>query len=66
MVGLVRRRGAWIANVAGLFAVVGLGTLPGLVLTDYVLVGIEHVAGLEAAVATDRATESPRVLWRLG
>src|SRR5688572_8127246 len=49
MVGLVRRRGGWIANVAGLFAVLGLSTLPGLVLTDYMLVGVEHVAGLDAA-----------------
>jgi hypothetical protein len=58
MVGLVRRRGAWIANVAGLFAVVGLSTLPGLVLTDYVLVGVEHAAGLDAAVAAEAATEN--------
>ena len=58
MVGLVRRRGAWIANVAGLFAVVGLSTLPGLVLTDYILVGVEHAAGLDAAVASEAATEN--------
>ena len=35
MVGLVRRRGAWIANLAGVLAVLGLSTLPGLVLVDY-------------------------------
>jgi hypothetical protein len=58
MVGLARRRGAWIANVAGLFAVLGLSTLPGLVLTDYVLVGVEHVAGLDAASKIDAATEN--------
>jgi hypothetical protein len=29
MVGLVRRWGAWIANLAGLLAVLGLSTLPG-------------------------------------
>ena len=57
MVGLVRRRGGWIANVAGLFAIIGLSTLPGLVLTDYVLVGVEHVAGLDAAVNAEAATE---------
>ena len=33
MVGLVRRRGAWIANLAGLLAVLGLSTLPGLYLS---------------------------------
>ncbi len=58
MVGLVRGRGAWIANVAGVFAVVGFSLLPGLVLTDYVLVGVEHAAGLDAAFASQTATES--------
>jgi hypothetical protein len=58
MVGLVRRRGGWIANVAGLFAVLGLSTLPGLVLNDYVLVGVEHVAGLDAASDASAATEN--------
>jgi len=57
MVGLVRRRGGWIANLAGLFAVLGLSTLPGLVLTDYMLVGVEHVAGLDAATRASDATE---------
>jgi len=57
MVGLVRGRGGWLANVAGLFAVVGLSTLPGLVLSDYILVGVEHVAGLDAASAADAATQ---------
>jgi len=58
MVGLVRRRGVWIANVAGLLAVLGLSTLPGLVLTDYMLVGVEHVAGLDAASDASAATEN--------
>jgi hypothetical protein len=58
MVGLVRRRGGWIANVAGLFAVLGLSTLPGLVLIDYMLVGVEHVAGLDAAFDAGAATEN--------
>jgi hypothetical protein len=57
MVGLVRRRGAWIANLAGLLAVLGLSTLPGLVLLDYFSVAVEHVSGLEAAVNTEDALE---------
>jgi hypothetical protein len=57
MVGLVRRRGAWIANVAGLLAVLGLSTLPGLVLLDYFSVGVEHVAGVEVAFNGQTATE---------
>jgi hypothetical protein len=57
MVGLVRRRGAWIANLAGLLAVLGLSTLPGLVFLDYYDVAVVHVAGLEAAVTAGDAIE---------
>jgi hypothetical protein len=60
MVGLVRRRGAWIANLAGLLAVLGLSTLPGLVFLDYFSVAVAHVAGLEAAVnARDAVQKLP-------
>jgi hypothetical protein len=51
LVGLVRGRGAWLANLAGLCAVVGLTTLPGLVLIDYHDVATANVAGLSVAVA---------------
>jgi hypothetical protein len=54
MVGLVRRRGAWIANLAGLLAVLGLSTLPGLVFIDYFSVAVEHVAFL-SRLSTPRA-----------
>ncbi len=57
MVGLVRGRGAWIANIAGILAVIGLSTLPGLVLLDYFSVGVEHVAGLETAFASQNEVE---------
>jgi hypothetical protein len=57
MVGLVRRRGAWIANLAGLLAVLGLSTLPGLVFLDYFDVAVVHTAGLEAAVNAGDAIE---------
>ena len=57
MVGLVRRRGAWIANLAGLLAVLGLSTLAGLVFLDYFDVAVVHAAGLEAAVNTGDAVE---------
>jgi hypothetical protein len=58
MVGLVRGRGAWIANVAGVLAVLGLSTLPGLVLSDYLTVAVEHVAGLDTAVDAQNEVES--------
>jgi hypothetical protein len=54
---VLRRQGAWIANLAGLLAVLGLSTLPGLVFIDYFAVAVEHVAGLEAAVNAEGAVE---------
>jgi hypothetical protein len=57
MVGLVRRRGAWIANLAGLLAVLGLSTLPGLAFLDYYDVAVVQTAGLEAAVNAGDAVE---------
>jgi hypothetical protein len=58
MVGLVRRRGAWIANLAGVLAVLGLSTLAGLVFLDYFSVAVVHVAGLEAAVKVEDAVQN--------
>jgi hypothetical protein len=57
MVGLVGQRGAWIANPAGLFAVLGLSTLPGLVWLDYFSVGVEQVAGVDVAFDAQTAAE---------
>jgi hypothetical protein len=48
IVGLVRGRGAALANAAGVFAVIGLSTLPGLVLLD--------LTSTAAARATDGDT----------
>ena len=53
MVALVRDRGAWLANVAGLLAVIGLSTLPGLVLLDFTTVAAALSADLDAAVAVE-------------
>ena len=44
----IRRRGAWLANVALLFAVVGLTTLPGLLVTDFYDVAIYGKLGPDA------------------
>ena len=53
MVALVRGRGAWLANVAGLLAVIGLSTLPGLVLLDFTTVATSLTADLDTAVAME-------------
>jgi hypothetical protein len=53
IVGLVRGRGGWIANVAGLLAVLGFSTLPGLVLMDFASVAVLRSSGAEAVAAMD-------------
>jgi hypothetical protein len=58
LVGLVRGRGAWLANIAGLLAVIGLTTLPGLVVIDYHDVATANVAGVAVAVAASDAVGS--------
>ena len=56
----VRGRGAWIANVAFLFAVLGLTTLPGLLVTDFYDVAIYGKLGGDAwQTVNDRLEELP-------
>ncbi len=57
MVALVRARGAWLANTAGVFAVVGLSTLPGLVLLDFSSVAAALVADLETSALIEKELE---------
>ena len=53
LVALVKGRGAWLANVAGVLAVVGLSTLPGLVLLDFTAVATALSIDVDAAVAVE-------------
>ena len=56
----VRGRGAWLANLAGFFAVLGMTTLPGFLLTDFYDIAIYGELGGEAWDAvTDRIEELP-------
>ena len=56
----VRGRGAWLANVALLFAVLGLTTLPGLLVTDFYDVAIYGKLGGDAwQTVNDRLQELP-------
>lgn len=47
LAGLVRGRGVWIANLAGLLAFVGATTLPGLLVVDFYDSAIGQVAGVD-------------------
>jgi hypothetical protein len=60
LVGLVRGRGAWLANVAGLLAVLGATTLPGFLIVDFYDIAIAGELGLEAyEQVEDRIEELP-------
>ena len=57
LVGLVRGRGAWIANVAGVLGILGLTTLPGLLVIDYYDSAIGRELGVDATVRVNAAIE---------
>ncbi len=60
LIRAVRERGAWLANVAGLCAVLGMTTLPGFLLVDFYDVAIYGELGGDAWQAvTDRLEELP-------
>ena len=60
LAGLVRRRGVWLANVAGLLAFVGATTLPGLLFVDFYDSAIGQVAGADT---TERVNERMEDMW---
>lgn len=50
LVGVVRRRGGWLANVAGALAFLGISTIPGFLVADFVDSAMGRIVGPEAAV----------------
>ena len=59
--GLVRAKGAWLANVAALLAFAGMVTLPGMLITDWYASAIGHEFGLEGTQAVESYMES--TMW---
>jgi hypothetical protein len=51
--GLVKGKGAWLANVAALLAFAGLVTLPGMLITDWYASAIGHEFGLSGTEAVE-------------
>ena len=63
LVGLVRGRGAWLANIAAVLAVLGATTLPGFLLTDFYDIAIYGELGGDAwQQVNDRIEELPGAL----
>ena len=60
LVGLVRGRGAWLANIAAVLATLGATTLPGFLLTDFYDIAIYGELGGDAwQQVTDRIEQLP-------
>ena len=60
LIASVRERGAWLANIAGVFVVLGMTTLPGFLLTDFYDVAIYGELGGDAwEQVDDRLNELP-------
>jgi hypothetical protein len=60
LVGIVRGRGAWLANIAAVLATLGATTLPGFLLTDFYDIAIYGELGGDAwDQVDDRLSELP-------
>jgi hypothetical protein len=60
LVGIVRGRGAWLANIAAVLATLGATTLPGFLLTDFYDIAIYGELGGDAwQQVTNRIEELP-------
>lgn len=62
LAGLVRRRGSWIANVAGVLALLGITTMPGFVLADFYDSSIGALFGVDGALQVEDRMEG---MWAL-
>ena len=58
----VRRRGAWLANVAGLLGVLGISSIPGFLIIDFYDSAIGREFGVEGTLAVERTMEP---MWGL-
>ena len=62
LAGLVRRRGSWLANLAGVLALLGITTMPGFIAVDFYDSAIGQLFGADATV---RVNERMEGMWAL-
>ena len=62
LVAAVRRRGSWLANVAGVLAFLGISTLPGFLIVDFYDSSIGQQFGVDGTLAVERTLEG---MWGL-
>jgi hypothetical protein len=58
LVGLVRRKGSWLANVAGVLAFLGISSIPGFLVTDWIQSAQGQVVGIDAALEIEKVAQS--------
>ncbi|MBO9625086.1 MAG: hypothetical protein J7484_01775 [Microbacterium sp.] len=56
--GFIRGRGAWLANVAGFFGIMGVAMLPGMLIVDFYDSAIGQVGGVETVGAVYKAFDT--------
>jgi hypothetical protein len=54
---LVRGRGAWLANLAGLLAILGISTIPGFLISDFIESSMGRIVGVDAAMQVGEAAK---------
>lgn len=62
LAGMIRQRGVWLANVAGVLGFVGISTLPGLLVVDFYDSAIGQVAGVQT---TQQVNETMEGMWAI-
>lgn len=62
LAGKVRRRGSWLANVAGVLALLGISTMPGFILADFYDSSIGQLFGVDGALQVE---ERMGEMWAL-
>ena len=62
LAGLVRSRGSWLANLAGVLALLGITTMPGFIAVDFVDSAVGQLFGVEGAVQVNERVEG---MWAL-
>lgn len=63
LISLIRAKGAWLANVAGILAVLGMTTLPGFLVVDFYDLAIYGQLGGDAwQKVNDRLEELPGMI----
>ncbi|MFD2090761.1 hypothetical protein [Blastococcus deserti] len=63
LAGLVRRRGSWPANVAGLLGLLGISSVPGFLMFDFYDSAVGQVHGVDGLLAVNEAMEP---MWGVG